>query len=60
MFEAREACSDIRDYGPPAGFIDKVHGFHALRYAWLCDECAKRLDFTFDEERGLQITVKAA
>jgi hypothetical protein len=40
--------------------MGKVHGLYGLRYAWLCDRSAKRLDVTFDGDGEFQMVAKAA
>lgn len=60
MFEVKRECSEASGCGPSAEVMGKVHGLHGLRYAWLCDSCAKRLDVTLDDDGGLQMVTRAA
>lgn len=60
MFEVKKQSSEGSGYSPPAEVMGRVHGLHGLRYAWLCDTCARRLDGTFDDDGRFQTVAKAA
>jgi hypothetical protein len=60
MFEGKKECSEGSGYGPSAEVMGKVHDLYGLRYAWLSDRCAERLDVTFDGDGEFQRVAKAA
>jgi len=59
-FEVNKEGCGASGYSPSAEVMGKVHGLYGLRYAWLCDRCAKRLDVTFDGDGEFQMVARAA
>lgn len=60
MFEVKEGTCGGSGYSPSAEVMGKVHGLYGLCYAWLCDECAKRLEVTCNSDGAFRMVAKVA